>query len=218
MLINRGESGREMPPSEVKHQYFIWLCNRGNFTNGFDRPQIGELASCYTHYSLAETLHDIPFTFSVPNDINRLNEGKKLREIFAELHSDFSDYSAIEFEDVSVLEMLIAFAERIDTSVMRSFGDDEVDRSKFWLWLMLDNLGISDWDDDSWCLEAYQDVIKKVKIFLNRDYDQFGRGGLFPLENSTKDQRTVEIWYQMQEYCTANWDGLNETFTKKSEE
>jgi hypothetical protein len=33
-----------------------------------------------------------------------------------------------------------------------------------------------------------------------RTYDRRGHGGLFPLQRSNRDQRRVEIWYQLSEY------------------
>lgn len=219
MLINRGEHGLKLPPSEVEYRYFQWLCKRGGFSNGFSSIPVSGPGACYTHFNLAQLLHDIPFVFTVPNDDNRVADVKqRLRPFFANFESDFSDYTCIDIRDVSVLEVLIAFAERIDTDLMMGIEDEHVDRSGYWLWVMLDNLGISMYDDDSWNLDAYQDARQKVNIFLNRDYDSLGRGGLFPLENSKKDQRTVELWYQMQEYFIANWDGLNTVFKKKNDE
>ena len=198
-MINRGEFGEKAPPSEIKYQYFMWLCERGGFSNGFDHIPFDGPSACYTHIYLADTLHRIPFRFTVPNDDNRVSDAKRMREFFADFHSKYSDYTPIEVMDISVLEVLISFAERIDTDIMRGIEENDVDRSGYWLWVMLDNLGISEYDDDSWSLEKYQNVIKKVDIFLDREYDLLGRGGLFPLKNSKKDQRTVELWYQMQE-------------------
>lgn len=218
MLIYRGEHGRNLPPSEVEYRYFQWLCDRGGFSNGFTTVPVDSPAACYTHFYLAQLLHDIPFRFTVPNDDNRVGDAKAMRENFADFHSDFSDYTVIDVKDVSVLEVLVAFAERIDTCIMRGIEERDVDRSGFWLWLMLDNLGISEYDDDCWNLQTHRDAKRRIDIFLDREYDSLGRGGLFPLENSKKDQRTVELWYQMNEYFTANYDGLNEVFTKKNNE
>ena len=214
-MIKRGEYGRDVPPSEIEYQYFMWLCEIGGFSNGFRCVPCESPNACYTHINLAGLLHDIPFRFSVPNDDNRVSDARHLRNWYAEICSDFADYTVLELRDVSVLEVLIAFAQRIDKDIMRGIEENDIDRSGFWLWLMLDNLGISDYDDDGWCYEEYQDVLYKVNIFLDREYDLLGRGGLFPLENSKNNQKTVELWYQMQEYFTANYDGLNEVFSKK---
>ena len=40
---------------------------------------------------------------------------------------------------------------------------------------------------------------------LAREYSDNGHGGLFPLKNPKKDQRKVEIWYQMTEYINENY-------------
>lgn len=217
-MISRGEFGEKAPPSEIEYQYFMWLCERGGFSNGFRHIPAESPSACYTHISLADTLHNIPFRFTIPNDDNRVGDAKRMRDWYSEVCSNYSDYTAIDIAPVSVLEVLVAFADRIDAAIMRGIEDNDVDRSGFWLWLMLDNLGISDYDDDSWCFEAHQDVTHRIDVFLDREYDSLGRGGLFPLENSKNDQRTVELWYQMNEYFTANYDGLNEVFTKKNNE
>ena len=39
-----------------------------------------------------------------------------------------------------------------------------------------------------------------MQIFLNREYEPNGRGGLFTVNNSPADMRTVEIWYQFMWY------------------
>ena len=41
-----------------------------------------------------------------------------------------------------------------------------------------------------------------IKRFLERAYNRSGRGGLFPIKRVLKDQRRVEIWYQMMDYIS----------------
>lgn len=211
-MIERGDSGIKVSPSEVAYRYYLYLCDIGGFSNGFEKMPIGTPESCYTYFSLADKLHTIKFRHYVPNDANRVSDALNLRECWANFHSRFASYESIDIPEVSVLEFLIALAQRIDTDIMRGINEDNVDRSRLWVWLMLDNLGISGYDDSGWDYKTDWDVDSKVRTFLDREYDWYGRGGLFPLENTKKDQRTVEIWYQMQEYFDKNYAGINDVF------
>jgi len=40
-------------------------------------------------------------------------------------------------------------------------------------------------------------IDKTIMIFLNRDYQPNGQGGLFTLKKPKYDLRQAEIWYQM---------------------
>ena len=48
-----------------------------------------------------------------------------------------------------------------------------------------------------------------LKLFpsppVERRYKRSGEGGLFPLKNAAKDQRKVEIWYQLSSYLLENY-------------
>ena len=100
--------------------------------------------------------------------------------------------------DCSVLEMLIALADRCESEYSGSPGDDHPERI---FWLMLHNLQLDIFDDNSYDKERIEEIVAR---WLSRDYDEHGFGGLFPLETAMEDQRYVEIWQQMLEYVFAN--------------
>jgi hypothetical protein len=53
-------------------------------------------------------------------------------------------------------------------------------------------------------------MVKNVNQILTnlveRTYQKNGKGGLFPLKQPAKDQRRVEIWYQMAAYLNENYN------------
>jgi hypothetical protein len=104
----------------------------------------------------------------------------------------------------SFLEMLIALAQRFDENMIEPPEDSSPYK---WFWEMLKNVGLDECTDDA-CGEPYfpaeyiDGVLNQV---LERTYRRSGKGGLFPLKFTKKDQRTVEIWYQMQEYLSENY-------------
>ena len=67
-------------------------------------------------------------------------------------------------------------------------------RTKTWFWSMMRSLGLDNMDDE--CFNALE-AGHILYIFLNREYDKNGRGGLFTIHDPRKDMREVEIWYQM---------------------
>lgn len=166
---------------EYEDRYFEWL---------IDKIEHNGLAK--NHYSLLEELHEIDFVWSVPNDDNRSIDGEHLRDRYGwDGH----------FSGCSVLEMLIALAERCEFNIMGEPGDE--DRTYKWFWEMLDNLGLLYFDDDHYDSAAVNSIVRK---WLDRKYSPNGKGGLFPLKRPAKDQRKVEIWFQMCAYLDENYD------------
>lgn len=138
---------------------------------------------------LLEYLHERDFDPHCPHDENRMTDGLHLR----------NDAGVVDYiiERCSLLEMLAAFAKRIN--------DDIIEKSPAkWFWEMMDNCGLSQFDNDHW---SEPDVHYLVSVMNYRGYAPDGSGGgLFPLKNPQKDQRTVELWYQMQAYVIENYE------------
>ena len=97
----------------------------------------------------------------------------------------------------SVLEVLIAFSKRI-VEVADEPGED--DPSK-WFWIMIDNLGLLEFDDIHFDSEKVDDIIER---WLVRKFLSNGKFSIFPCQKVTSDQRDVEMWYQMQAYLNEN--------------
>jgi hypothetical protein len=139
-------------------------------------------------------LHDIEFTWFVPYDDNRADDGIQLRRRFALVRDDdrLSDYI---LGPCSVLEMMAALAIRCEETIM----DDAAmgNRTGQWFWGMIHNLGLSPMTDDKFDRNFVDDAIARL---LNREYEPDGRGGLFTVRHCSHDLRTVEIWYQLSWY------------------
>lgn len=136
-------------------------------------------------------LHSIRFRYSIPNDVNRADDGISLRHRFALIYG-YENESDYLNEPCSVLEMLIALAIRCEEDIMDDprYGD----RTKQWFWQMIVNLGLGAMTDDRFD-RGY--VLDRINIFLNREYEPNGEGGLFTIHDCEHDLRDVEIWYQL---------------------
>jgi hypothetical protein len=162
-------------------RYFEWLVNK-----------IDHNGSATDYYYLLDYLYNKQFIWSIPLDENREVDGEKLRE----------DYGWDgHFKGCNCLEMMIALAERCEHTIM---GDPSgLDQSYKWFWYMIDNLGLNRFDDVHFKYDSVEDI---VEDWLNHRYKSNGEGGLFPLKNPRKDQRTVEIWFQMCSWINENYD------------
>lgn len=161
--------------------YFRWLYT-----------QVGS-AKRKTHWHLLKQLHSKEFVWIVPNDDNRLEDGRDLR-------NEYVDETNLEVDEIwlemgcSMLEMLVGLARRFSFETGVSI--------KKCFWIMLENLGLADFTDSSNYDE--QDVDDILDNVIWRTYEPDGRGGLFPLYNAEEDQRDVEIWYQLSAYLLEN--------------
>lgn len=152
---------------------------------------------------LLKHLHRIEFYSIVPNDDNRGEDGKKLRTIF-ERETGHKALSLCLNGPCSILEMLIGLAFRISNELEGGKNERSVEDC---FWMMVDNLNLTWVDNFAYFQDGGNDAIgENIEKFLDRKYDRNGNGGLFPLKKSKKDQRTVEIWYQMAEYLLENFD------------
>lgn len=177
-----------------QYGYFQWLLEKVN-------APIAE-----SHTLLLRDLHDIPFTWKVPLDVNRARDGINLRYIYLEEIGKLDDpYEDFDFTEngigCSVLEMLISLTERFATDVVGVGYKTTAE----WFWILMENLDLIRCTDEHYSPDY---VRQQVKIFLDRLYDSNGKGGLFPLSHSSKDQRRVEIWYQLSDWFNEKyWKG-----------
>ena len=159
--------------------------------------QIGSVKirrSSRTYWSLFRQLYTKEFDCFVPNDDNRAEDGKELRY-------EFIDDQGLEDIDpewmslkCSMLELLIGLSRRL------SF---ETDRDpKNWFWELLENIKLDSYNDRQHI--PHKEVDEILERVIWRTYDRNGHGGLFPLKRASKDQRKVELWYQMSAYLIEN--------------
>ena len=148
----------------INDEYFDWLCEV------VDSKRFSKHVS---YRKLLMHLHNIEFTWFIPYDDNRADDGIMLRRKYALAHHDeeLSDYIS---GPCSVLEMMAALAIRCEESIMDDtlFGN----RTGQWFWGMIRNLGLSPMNDSNFDAEFVDDVIAR---FLNREYEPDGKGGLF---------------------------------------
>lgn len=147
-----------------------------------------------TYRKLLTHLHDTEFTYTIPMDGNRAEDGIDLRYRFGR-ESRYYDYEiAAELDNCpcSVLEMMAALAIRCEEHIM---DDPDIgNRTRQWFWSMIESLGLRGMVDSRY-EEDYVDFT--LQRFLNHEYGCDGSGGLFTILNCPYDLRTVEIWYQM---------------------
>ena len=148
-----------------------------------------------TYWVLAQMLFTKPFIWFVPNDDNRVEDGRELREKFLEETAAERNHIWLE-DECSMLEMLSALSRRcaFETS------EDPFE----WFWVLCDNIGLRPFVDENFTEDYYVDVDVILERVINRTYAPNGRGGLFPLRHAEEDQRLVEIWYQMAAYLMEN--------------
>lgn len=174
----------------MKNSYFNFLCNI------VDEDMSGEYSK------LLGELHGIDFYSLIPNDDNRAEDGKQLREKFIDEEGQQA-LSLSQLGPCTVFEMLIGLSYRLEFESANSRWEKTPGE---WFWILLDNLGLG-WCNDSMFVQMQNmdEIHLKVGVFLDRHYKSDGSGGLFPLKNPRKDQRRVEIWYQMSAYILENY-------------
>jgi hypothetical protein len=169
----------------INDEYFEWLC---------ELIDIKRFSKRVSYRKLLMHLHNIEFTWFIPRDDNRADDGIQLRRRFALARDDISLQRYLR-GPCSVLEMMVALAVRCEEWIM----DDAAmgNRIGQWFWGMLNNLGLSSMNDSKFDRDYVDDVIARL---LNREYEPDGRGGLFTVRNCDRDMRTVEIWCQLSWY------------------
>lgn len=169
----------------INDEYFEWLC---------ETVDSERFAKQVSYRKLLVHLHNIEFTWFVPNDDNRADDGIQLRRRFA-LHRDDLRLQRYLKGPCSVLEMMVALALRCEEWIM---DDAQLgDRTGQWFWGMIHNLELSSMRDSKFDRDYVDDVVARL---LNREYEPDGRGGLFTVRHCNYDLRTVEIWVQLSWY------------------
>ena len=178
----------------VRNDYYEWLLD-------YIRSDTVE---SYDYNLLLRELHRIPFKALVKGDLNRADDGLELRELYSvENNLSMSErYSLMRLGECSVLEMMIAFSERIYGEIMGGLLDKP---KSYWFWIMVSNLGLDVYTDDVYYQGGKDAVENTIDVFLSRQYRRNGKGGLFPLENPKCDQRNVELWYQANYYMQEHY-------------
>lgn len=159
-----------------------------------DREDVTDMS----YRMLLGVLDSVEFKDTRGIDGNRIQDAQELRaDLIAE--NDLDHTYVRPFENVSLLEVMIAIAQRLGQIT----GDED---TVFWFWEMVSNLvldGIDDtefWSDP----EGYEaEILDRADDVIGINYDRDGLGGLFLLGEGVapKDMRDTELWYQMQYYA-----------------
>ena len=145
-----------------------------------------------SYLGMFEIMHNTEYYFLIPNDDDRVGDGKHLRvDFFREEVGRRYRKGDLDIKFVSFLEVLIGLSRRVAFQA----GNDP----SYWAWRLIKNLGLNKCSDP---LSSGQ--IQKVEYTLEdqiwRNYDRKGHGGFFPLERSIEDQTKIDVWRQMNAY------------------
>ena len=175
-----------------KKRYFKYLCN----LISYDEKTVEE-----SYNKLLLQLLNKEFTYMIPADVNRAEDGKDLRHRFVFQYGNQGIPASFFSEPCSVLEMMIALALRCEEDIMSD--PDKGDRTGLWFWTMIVSLKLDSMTDEYYDREY---VLDCIDIFLKRKYAPNGEGGLFTVDDPDIDMRTIEIWYQMHFYLNYTYE------------
>ena len=165
----------------IEKDYFDWL---------YDMVCRRRYSIEISYRKLLKHLHTIEFTYTIPKDGNRADDGIRLRRRFAKQYYGVYDSDIYLDGPCSVLEMMVALALRGEETIM----DDPLlgDRTGQWFWGMVTNMGLGSMVDERFDVKKADEAVYQM---INREYEPNGKGGLFTV-NRGLDLREVEIWYQ----------------------
>lgn len=186
-----------MSRNEMREEYFKWLCD---FV--YDKKRMSRGLSYNKMFSY---LFDTPFSYILPMDGNRAEDGIDLRYRYGRENgiTDAAVATRLDNRDCSVLEMMVALALRVEDQIMTN--PDIGNRVGQWFWDMIVSMGINMTDNQF----DYDRAKKIMWRFLHRTYKRNGEGGLFTIHDPSKDMRVTDIWYQMNFYLNENFGGLD---------
>lgn len=166
--------------------YFKWLYSQVSSARAKNPSK--------TYWFLMRQLFRKEFVWFVPNDDNRVEDGRDLRYLFLEeLEVESPDPMWMDL-GCSMLEMMIALSNRLSFEAERSPKD--------WFWELMGNLRLAEFNDISYTKgDDYEELVDCIlDNVIWRTYEADGTGGLFPLKDPREDQRNIEIWYQLSAY------------------
>lgn len=167
--------------------YFVWLYGQVGDTL-IENPT-------RTYWKMLRQLYTKEFVWIIPNDDNRIEDGKELRYEFVD-DSKLTDVDPGWLQlGCSMFELLVGLSRRLSFEA----GGEPRD----WFWQLIDNLGLYGYHDKRYNTkpETSEKVIDTIlDRVIWRNYSANGRGGLFPLKHPRQDQTGVELWYQLNAY------------------
>lgn len=153
---------------------------------------------------LMNRLQFTPFVYSIDHDRNRAVDGIFLREDYIDVYlggeGDICPPVEWKPDQASVLEVLVALAFRIDDEYIGNPADP---KPELIFWEMCCNLDLQKF------MNRYYDPLAvdfRLNVWMMRAFEYGGQGSIFPLKHPRQDQRTIEIWSQMQAYLTEHYE------------
>ena len=175
-----------MNHAPLDERYLLWLYKQIGYAPSRNPSR--------THWKLVRQLYTKEFVWFVPNDDNRVADGKELRRLFVreeEIVDPDPDWMGL---GCSMLEMLLALSYRLE------FLTNEEPRD--WFWNLIENIGIGmqGSSDRHYNKEIEKEIDEALDRVIWRTYSKTGEGGLFPVPETALDQCKIEIWYQISAY------------------
>lgn len=174
-----------MMDARLDELYLEWLYEQVGFRRS---PNV-------THWNLLKQMLCKEYVWLIPNDDNRMEDGRELRYRFVRESRLRRVPARWMGMGCSMLEMMVALSEWCAFE-----GEGEPGE---WFWFMMDNIKLSRYTDRVLNPESSRQVRRVDRILdtvIFRQYEYNGEGGLFPLEYPKEDQRNVELWYQLNAY------------------
>lgn len=154
---------------------------------------------------LMDHLHRTIFTWTIERDENRAEDGMKYRtEFWSSLGGNAPENlkNSLLNKPCSVLEMLIGLAIRVENEYI---GDPENPHPEVFFWEMCCNLGLDEFKNKGFSAKKCGNCDKKLLTWLKRNHNSDGFGSIFPIKNTERDLKNVEIWSQCMEYLSKNY-------------
>jgi hypothetical protein len=145
-----------------------------------------------TYWGMCRQLYTKEFVWFVPNDDNRIEDGKDLRY-------EFVDDQKLNDVDESWLHLGCSMLELL-VGLSRRLAFEAEGQPRDWFWRLIRNIGLQNFSDSNPFHMTQEEVDEILNRVIWRTYEKTGHGGLFPLMNQHKDQRQVELWYQLSSY------------------
>lgn len=180
--------------SKIRDDYYDWLID---LTCGW--------CSRHGDYSvLMSYLYTRQFTWTIARDSNRASDGFDMRYRFIEQDPTntytYRDVYLYLTHPCNVLEMMTALARRCEDHIM---GDPSAgDNAGRWFWEMIANMHLEDQTNDYFDEDYVEEVVTNM---LERNYQRNGDGGLFRIDDPTKDMPSAEIWSQLCWHLKEEW-------------
>lgn len=170
------------PTQPLDETYLIWLYSQ------VADPDLKEPS--LTFWKLFRELFTKEFVWTIPNDDNRLEDGKALRQ-------EFILDECLEAVDRDWVELGCSFLELM-VGLSRRLAFEAGGEPYYWFWVLAENLNLHVYSDDRRLIKTH--INKALEQVIFRTYEKNGRGGFFPLRHPGRDQRKVELWDQMGAY------------------